>query len=103
MGADKGNATVVINNEVYQGKTKSHLDEGAYKRIQDRAVGEVMNKNKQKVVNYLKVFKDNLSSGGWFKIYPSTANMHRSYELPKIHKQLVPLRPVVGGEGPPAH
>ena len=81
----------------------SHLNEGPYKRIQNAKTSAVVNKNKEKVVNYSNTMQENLVPGGWFKIYAHTANVARFCGLQKIHKRLVPLRPVVNWVRSPTH
>ena len=54
MKADKGNVTVVLDKKDYCSKMYKHLNEGAYKRIQNKTISAVMNGSKKEVVDYLK-------------------------------------------------
>ena len=98
LTADKGVAIVIMDKEDYQQKAKALLeDQGTYKALKTDPTGRL----KSKMINLLKKIK---TEGGiddiiYKKLYPTGAVTPKFYGLPKIHKDGIPLRPIVSSRG----
>ena len=98
LTADKGVAIVIMDKEDYQEKAKALLeDQGTYKALKTDPTGRL----KSKMINLLKKIK---SEGGiddilYKKLYHTGAVTPKFYGLPKIHKDGVPLRPILSSRG----
>ena len=98
LTADKGVAIVIMDKEDYQDKAKALLeDQERYKALKTDPTG----RTKSRMINLLKKIK---SEGGiddilYKKLYPTGAVTPKFYGLPKIHKDGVPLRPIVSSRG----
>ena len=98
LTADKGVAIVIMDKQDYQEKAKALLeDQGTYKALKTDPTGRL----KSRMINLLKKIK---SEGGiddilYKKLYPTGAVTPKFYGLPKIHKDGVPLRPIVSSRG----
>ena len=98
LTADKGVAIVIMDKEDYQHKAKALLeDQGTYKALKTDPTGRL----KSKMINLLKKIK---TEGGiddilYKKLYPTGAVTPKFYGLPKIHKDGIPLRPIVSSRG----
>nr|XP_046235715.1 uncharacterized protein LOC124054085 [Scatophagus argus] len=93
LSADKGRCTVILNTQDYHSKVATLLS--------DTATSEKLKRNptsnyKQQLISYLqKLEKDQLINRKlYFQLYPGEATPCL-YGLPKIHKEGVPLRPIV--------
>ena len=99
LTADKGVAIVIMDKEDYQEKAKALLeDQGTYKALKTDPTGRL----KSKMINLPQKIK---SEGGiddilYKKLYPTGAVTPKLYGLPKIHKDGIPLRPIVSSRGP---
>ena len=97
LTADKGVALVVMDKEDYVQKTRELLDQPTYRSISN----DPTIKYKNKLVNLLKAVK----TGGEIaetlhkRLYPTRAGFPKFYGLPKIHKEGIPLRPIVSSIG----
>ena len=97
LTADKGVALVVMDKEDYVQKAKELLDQPTYRTISS----DPTTKYKNKLVNLLKSIK---AEGGmdetlYKRLYPTGAGSPKFYGLPKIHKEGIPLRPIVSSIG----
>ena len=98
LTVDKGVAIVVMDREDYHDKAKALLeDQGTYKALKTDPTGRL----KSKMINLLKKIK---LEGGiddilYKKLYPTGAVTPKFYGLPKIHKDGIPLRPIVSSRG----
>ena len=98
LTVDKGVAIVIMDKEDYQVKAKALLeDQGTYKALKTDPTGRL----KSKMINLLKKI---MSEGGiddilYKKLYPTGVVTPKFYGLPKIHKDGVPLRPIVSSRG----
>lgn len=82
--ADKGNITVIMNQEVYDSKILNLLtDTSTYKPI-SKAMTQIM-AEERKVIDDI--------TGNFLRTYNGT--IPKTYGLPKIHKPSCPLRPIV--------
>ena len=94
LTADKGVAMVVMGRHEYIKKARALLDDiKTYKPIPS----DPTTKLKNKVVNILKIIKGegNMDENTYKRVYPTGASAPKFYGLPKIHKEDVPLRPIV--------
>ena len=98
LTVDKGVAIVIMDKKEYQDKAKALLeDQGTYQALKTDPTGRL----KSKMINLLKKIK---SEGGiddilYKKLYPTGAVTPKFYGLPKIHKDGIPLRPIVSSRG----
>ena len=98
LTADKGVAMVVMNKDDYIKKAKELLDDtNTYKPI----TTDPTTKLKNRLINILKLMKGEgkIDENTYRKIYPTGASAPKFYGLPKIHKEDVPLRPIVSSIG----
>ena len=97
ISADKGNATVVMNTDEYEEKIKEILKPETYS-VKAR---DPTNTVERKTINLLKEtdWEQDLIK----QLKPSNSLPPRLYGLPKIHKQGVPLRPIVSSIGSPTY
>ena len=98
LPADKGIALVVIDTVEYIKKAKEVLeDTNTYKAIQ----ADPTSKLKNKLISILRRVKNatGLQDNIYRKMYPTGASPPRFYGLPKIHKNNIPLRPIVSSIG----
>ena len=101
LPADKGNATVVLDRTDYVNKMESLLEDNAYKKVKRNPTSKV----ETKISTALKecenkgyiTSKKRLSLAHQFSAPPQI------YGLPKIHKEGIPLRPIVAAIGSPTH
>ncbi|CAH8464949.1 unnamed protein product [Schistosoma rodhaini] len=101
--ADKGNTTVIMNKIDYEKKAKEHLQEGPYELIKDAKSRTTLNKLKAETSKILHSLKVKLGTPLWFLLNPKSCNPCRFYGLPKIHKDSIPLRPVVDFTNSPTY
>ena len=98
LPADKGSATVVIDNSDYESKALTLLqDENVYEKLNK----DPTQKFQSKLIKLLKELKDKgaIDSKIYWKIYPTVADVSTFYGLIKIHKAGYPLRPIVSSIG----
>ena len=102
LPADKGVVLVVIDTVEYIKKAKEVLeDTNTYKAIQ----ADPTSKLKNKLISILRRIKNatGLQDNIYRKMYPTGASPPRFYGLPKIHKNNIPLRPIVSSIGSVAY
>ena len=97
LTADKGVALVVMKKEDYIKKSEEILNTSTYKKIAE----DPTSKEKNKLISILKSIKTEggLKEEEYRKMYPTGAVSPKYYGLPKIHKQGIPLRPIVSSTG----
>ena len=97
LTADKGVALVVMDTAEYRKKAEDLLQQPTYKPIPT----DPTSKYKTKLINMLKSIKaeGGISEAVYKKLYPTGAGSPKFYGLPKIHKEGVPLRPIVSSIG----
>ncbi|MGL4482192.1 MAG: hypothetical protein ACRCTW_06660, partial [Lactococcus garvieae] len=95
MKADKGNITVVLNKEDYEKKALDHIQNGPYITIPSEKARTLLNKAKAEATKYVQSIKHKLDKNTWFHLNPKSNLPSRFYCLPKIHKEGVPIRPIV--------
>ncbi|KAI8507908.1 hypothetical protein Bbelb_141480 [Branchiostoma belcheri] len=98
LPADKGRCTVVLDREQYDRKVQDLLgDKDTYTPLKK----DPTNKFKGKISSALKKLQTEgvLDRPTYLKLNPTTEQPPAFYGLPKIHKQSVPLRPIVSSIG----
>ncbi|KAI8493809.1 hypothetical protein Bbelb_281560 [Branchiostoma belcheri] len=98
LPADKGRCTVVLDWEQYDRKVLDLLgDKDTYMPLKK----DPTNKFKGKISSALKKLQTEgvLDRPTYLKLNPTTEQPPAFYGLPKIHKQSVPLRPIVSSIG----
>ena len=92
--ADKGKATVVLDTQSYKDKVSGMLnDTKTYEVLPNDPTASY----KRKLVSLLKPLKDQgkISQRLYEHLYPTAENIPRLYCIPKLHKEGIPLRPIV--------
>ncbi|XP_011859451.1 PREDICTED: uncharacterized protein LOC105556945 [Vollenhovia emeryi] len=98
LPADKGNTTVVMDKKDYHNKVNTLLsDAQVYKKLKRDPTTSV----EKKTSSLIK--KANLPPLTTKYLTPSDSSAPRLYGLPKIHKESVPLRPIVSNIGGPTY
>ena len=98
LTADKGIALVIIEKKDYIKKAKQLLqDTNTYKTIQ----ADPTSKLKNGLITKLKKIKldTRLDDTTYRRMYPTGAVIPKFYGLPKVHKENIPLRPIVSSIG----
>ncbi|KAJ0170974.1 hypothetical protein K1T71_013746 [Dendrolimus kikuchii] len=91
LRADKGNATVVMDTSDYNSKIQDLLsDESTYKKVKTDPTDKVT----KQTIAVMKKHSEKLSLDV-SALTPSCAKAPKLYGLPKIHKNNIPLRPIV--------
>ena len=97
LTADKGVSKVVMDREEYEKKSDELLSQSTYRVLPS----DLTTKQKNKLIAILKTIK---SEGGindniYKRLYPTGASTPKYYGLPKVHKEGVPLRPIISSRG----
>ena len=97
LTADKGVSLVVMDKEEYIRKTQALLDQPEYKSIP----ADPTTRYKNKLISILKSIKaeGGINEATYRRLYPTEASSPKFYGLPKVHKQGMPLRPIVSNIG----
>jgi hypothetical protein len=96
LPADKRNATVIFNTTDYKQKS-SLLEDSAYKKLKKFPTDSI----ERKTTLLLK--KSSLPDDLRKQLQQAGSRAPRLYGLPKIHKEGVPLRPIVSNIGAPTY
>jgi hypothetical protein len=98
LKADKGGATVLMNLNDYNKKMKEHLSQsGSYRKLNCNPIKKIIKQVKNAINN------SNLDERTKKRLTPSNEITPRIYGLPKIHKEDIPLRPIVNTIGSPTY
>jgi len=97
LPADKGNATVVLNTSDYKLKISSLLQDPAYRKLTKDPTDSI----ERKTTALLK--KSSLTEETRRQMGPAGSRPPRLYGLPKMHKEVVSLRPIVSNIGAPTY
>ena len=99
LPADKGRATVVMDHNDYSSKLEAMLeDRDTYQPVATAALERKMNS----VLLDLKR-AGRLPGNTHYQLHSSAGQVPRLYGLPKVHKQDVPLRPIVSFVSSPTY
>jgi hypothetical protein len=96
--ADKGNVTVVLNKVDYDKKLNDLVLCDDYKQLKSDPTKRI-----EKLVNTALVKLPEINQKTRLNLAPKFCKPPHIYGLPKIHKQGVPLRPIVSSIGSPCH
>jgi len=97
LPADKGNAMVLLNTSDYKQKISSLLQDPAYRKLTKDPTDSI----ERKTTALLK--KSSLTEETRRQLGPAGSRPPRLYELPKIHKEGIPLRPIVSNIDAPTY
>ena len=97
LPADKGNATVVMPATTYAQKAYDILSDGAYRKISRDPTRKV----ERQIDDRLKELEKSgeITNGQRKRVTPRQSALPRFYGTPKIHKEGIPLRPIVSTIG----
>ena len=97
LTADKGVSLVVMDKEDYVKKAEEVLNQPTYRIISS----DPTIKYKNKLMNLLESIKTEggMNEALYKRLYPRGAGCPKFYGLPKIHKEGIPLRPIVSSIG----
>ena len=97
LTADKGVSLIVMDTEEYNKKAEELLQLPTYTSIPT----DPTTRYKNKLINLLKSIKaeGGISEAVYKRLYPTGAGSPKFYGLPKIHKEGMPLRPIVSSIG----
>ncbi|XP_046409073.1 uncharacterized protein LOC124173954 [Ischnura elegans] len=97
LPADKGNATVIISKEDYRKKVCGLLDDPTYKELNSDPTAKIQ-RNIKDLMKHSSIPQEERRS-----LIQSAPKPPRLYGLPKIHKDGIPLRPIVSAIDSPTH
>lgn len=99
--ADKGNCVVIMNKIDYLSKTESFLSGPSFQKLNK----DPTNSYQRNLKECLKATEDTLSHFNIkaFSIVSSNPRVPCLYSLPKIHKDNIPVRPIVSFIGSPTY
>ena len=95
LPADKGNATVVMDRLEYSNKLTDLIGNGGYSKIKKDSTL----KTERKLSKILGKNKDLISQTKYRQLIRHYSKLPHIYGLPKIHKNGIPLRPIVSNRG----
>lgn len=97
LPSDKGNATVVLNKTDYNSKIDQVLKAGKYTLLKK----DPTKSYESKIERTLRKHKEHFTEQTRKKLTPHHSKTPHMYGLPKIHKENVPLRPIVSSKNSP--
>ncbi|XP_076069797.1 uncharacterized protein LOC143041676 [Oratosquilla oratoria] len=100
--SDKGRSTVVLDRSEYEFKAVTLLqDANTYEVVE----ADPIQKLQRKVEGELRKLKESrlISEREWMLMKPGDSVIPKMYGLPKIHKEGVPLRPIIAFRGSPTY
>ena len=97
LTVDKGMSLAVLEKENYIHKAEELLQQPNYKIL---ALDPTTN-HKNKLISLLKSIKADggINDNLYKKLYPTGASSPKFYGLPKVHKEGIPLKPIVSSIG----
>ena len=102
LTADKGVSLAVLDKEDYIQKAEELLQQQPNYKI---LPSDPTTKHKNKLIALLKAIKTDggINDSLYKKLYPTGASSPKFYGLPKVHKEGIPLRPIVSSIGSVSH
>ena len=94
---DKGNGIVILDKDDYNKKMEAILeDETKFQRLDEDPVKLTLQRE-NKVKRFLSTLKksESITPATYEKLYPTGSRIGILYGLPKIHKDNIPLRPIL--------
>ncbi|XP_041466320.1 uncharacterized protein LOC121416867 [Lytechinus variegatus] len=102
LQADKGNATIIMDQDVYDDKIEEILqDKDTYSKLNRDPTQTNERKNNQQLLTLHR--SDALPKALYFQIRSSTAKSTILFGQPKIHKLNTPLRPIISIRASPCY
>ncbi|XP_046393718.1 uncharacterized protein LOC124161442 [Ischnura elegans] len=89
LPADKGNATVVMERKEYDSKVRALLQETTYRVLRTDPTAKTIREAKE-IIKKSSIPREELRT-----LLPTAPKPPRFYGLPKVHKEGIPLRPIV--------
>ena len=99
LPADKGNTTVVMDRVEYSNKLADLIENGGYCKVKKNP----NLKTKRKLSQILSKNKDLIPQRKYRQLIQHYSKLPHIYGLPKIHKDGIPLRPIVHCRGSACH
>ncbi|XP_064479104.1 uncharacterized protein LOC135392319 [Ornithodoros turicata] len=93
LPADKGNSTVVLDRQDYDGKIRDLLDNSTYENLKKDPTSQIQTKLNKILADIFKKYPD--ARALYLRLICRNGNAPGFYGLPKIHKPGIPLRPIV--------
>ena len=101
LPADKGRTTVILDKDDYIKKCYEHINNGPYKLLK-RDPTEIIKRETRSIL--LALNKEGfIPDMLYYRLRPSDTPPPRFYGLPKVHKQGIPIRPIVSCTGTPLY
>ncbi|XP_076042000.1 uncharacterized protein LOC143025905 [Oratosquilla oratoria] len=102
LTSDKGRSTVVLDKEDYDQKALALLQDTQTYTIVPQ---DPTKKLQAKVERELKELRENriINDDEWKKMRPGDSTIPKFYGLPKVHKENIPLRPIVAFRNSPTY
>ncbi|XP_076047286.1 uncharacterized protein LOC143028808 [Oratosquilla oratoria] len=102
LTSDKGRSTVVLDKEDYDQKALALLQDTQTYTIVPQ---DPTKKLQAKVERELKELRENriINDVEWKKMRPGDSTIPKFYGLPKVHKENIPLRPIVAFRNSPTY
>jgi hypothetical protein len=98
LRVDKVGTTIIMNQEDYNMKMNEHLSQsGSYRKISNNLIKKITREVKKAINN------SSLSKRTKKRLLPNNEIILTIYGLPKIHKERIPLRPIVNTIGSPTY
>ncbi|XP_046397784.1 uncharacterized protein LOC124164498 [Ischnura elegans] len=95
--ADKGNATVIMKRSDYNDKITTLLSSATYKELKSDPTAKLERSTRSIIKT------SSIPAEVQRKLLPSASKPPRLYGLPKVHKEGIPLRPIVSNIGAPTY
>lgn len=93
LDSDKGSVTVMMNKEEYQQKMNTIVEQDCFRKLNRDPTSTVQNGSNQLISELLENNHIDLQMAKKMKRYNS--NCPKIYGNPKVHKENIPLRPIV--------
>nr|VZI36688.1 unnamed protein product [Spirometra erinaceieuropaei] len=100
LPADKGRSTVILDKVDYRLKALLLLNDRESYKVSDTAGLKSLVAKVNRILARLKKDKV-ITVKDWYMAKPTETAMARFYDLPKVHKPDIPLRPLVSLRGTP--
>ena len=96
---DKGRGVVILNKDDYNAKVDNILsDSSKFKLIKTELATQIL-KLEDKLNRLLRKVKDSMGANVYNKLFASGSRPGKLYGLPKIHKDNIPVRPIISSIG----
>jgi len=99
--ADKGNMTVVMDNSEYEQKMQKLIDESPYIELNQNPILSYQKRIKQVCLDLAQSQK--ITKPLYDALRPDSTKCPILYGLPKLHKEGIPMRPIVDYRFTPGH